>query len=94
MTGLRWGRILKDLIRKRNGGLQLAKQVAYDSLGAANSVSYAALRQLVGPDRIRFGSNFPWDSEESAKASVSLLRRGEESFPSSSHPEGEGGVGK
>jgi len=68
--GLRWGRILIDLARKRNGGLQLAKHVAYDTVGAANPVSHVALRQLVGPDRIRFGSNFPSDSEESVEASV------------------------
>jgi predicted TIM-barrel fold metal-dependent hydrolase len=92
--GLRWGRILKDLIRKRNGGLQLAKQVAYDTVGATNPVSYAALRQLVSPSQVRFGSNFPWDSEESVKASISFLSRGEEELHSDTIPEQVEGVGR
>ncbi len=92
--GLRWGRILKDLIRKRNGGLQLAKQAAYDTVGATNPVSYVALRQLVGPRQIWFGSNFPWNSEESVKASISFLLRQEGRLHRSSDPEQEEGVGR
>jgi predicted TIM-barrel fold metal-dependent hydrolase len=94
IKGLRWGRILKDLIRNRNGGLQLAKQVAYDTVGAANPVSYVALRQLVGPDQIRFGSNFPWDSEESVEASIGFLSSRGGRLPSSTTSEREEGVGK
>jgi predicted TIM-barrel fold metal-dependent hydrolase len=81
--GLRWGRILKDLVRNRNGGLQLAKHVAYDTVGAANPVSYVALRQLVGPGQIRFGSNFPWDSEECLEASIGFLSSQGGELPSS-----------
>jgi predicted TIM-barrel fold metal-dependent hydrolase len=94
IKGLRWGRILKDLIRKRNGGLELAKKVAYDTVGASNPVGYVALRQLVGPSQIRFGSNFPWDSEESVKASISFLSRGEEELHSDTIPEQVEGVGR
>ncbi|MGD2123386.1 MAG: amidohydrolase family protein [Gemmatimonadota bacterium] len=73
VKGLRWGRILKDLILKRNGGLELAKGVMYDTVGATNSVSYVALRELVGPGQIRFGSNFPWESEAGVEASIGFL---------------------
>jgi predicted TIM-barrel fold metal-dependent hydrolase len=74
--GLRWGRIIKDLIRKRNGGLELAKQVSFDTVGAANPVASAALRHLVQPGQIRFGSNFPWDSEENVEASIRFWEEG------------------
>ena len=94
MKGLRWGRILKDLIRNRNGGLQLAKQVAYDTVGAANPVTYAALRQLVGPGQIRFGSNFPSDSEEGVEASIAFLSSREGNAFSGTLREGEEGVGR
>jgi hypothetical protein len=70
MKGLRWGRILKDLLLKRNGGLELAKQVAYDTVGGANPVNHVALEHLVDPGQIRFGSNFPWQSEDSVEASI------------------------
>ena len=94
MKGLRWGRILKDLIRNRNGGLQLAKHVGYDTVGATNPVSHAALRQLVGPGQIWFGSNFPWDSEESVEASIGFLSSREGKTPWGTVPEREEGVGR
>jgi predicted TIM-barrel fold metal-dependent hydrolase len=94
MKGLRWGRILKDLILKRNGGLELAKGVDFDTVGATNPVSYAALRQLVGPSRIRFGSNFPWGSEECVEASISFLSGLEGILPRSMNPGREEGVGR
>jgi predicted TIM-barrel fold metal-dependent hydrolase len=93
VKGLRWGRILKDLIRNRHGGLQLAKQVSYDTVGAANPVTYAALRQLVGPDKIRFGSNFPLDSEDGVEASIAFLSSREGSPFPITIPEEEEGVG-
>lgn len=61
---LRWGRIIKDLVLKRNGGLELAKGVGYEVSGAVSPVVFTALRRLVEPDRIHFGTNFPWDPEE------------------------------
>jgi len=69
----RWGRIILDLARKRDGGLELAKAVNYDTVGAANPVTLAALRRVVGPDDIRFGSNFPFDSERNVEASLRFL---------------------
>jgi predicted TIM-barrel fold metal-dependent hydrolase len=57
----RWGRILKDLLLKRNGGLDLARGVSYDTVGAASPATSAALRRLVPPEQIRYGSNFPFD---------------------------------
>jgi predicted TIM-barrel fold metal-dependent hydrolase len=74
--GLRWGRIIKDLVRKRHGGLELARQVSYDTVGAANPVASAALRHLVQPGQIRFGSNFPWESVESIEASIRFWEEG------------------
>jgi predicted TIM-barrel fold metal-dependent hydrolase len=71
--GLRWGRILRDLALKRHGGLDLAKGLYYDTVGAANPVTLSSLRSLVSPDRILFGSNFPWDSEESVESSIRYL---------------------
>jgi predicted TIM-barrel fold metal-dependent hydrolase len=68
--GLRWGRILTDLALKRHRGLDLAKGLSYDTVGAANPVTLSSLQSLVGPDRILFGSNFPWDSAESVEASL------------------------
>jgi hypothetical protein len=73
MKGLRWGRILKDLIRKRNAGLELAERVAYDTVGAANPVTHVALRQLLSPGQIRFGRNFPGESEETVEAAISFF---------------------
>jgi predicted TIM-barrel fold metal-dependent hydrolase len=94
IKGLRWGRILRDLVRRRNGGLELAQQVAYDTVGAANPVSYVALRRLAGQGKIRFGSNFPWDSEESVEASIRFLMRRAEQPPSSTLPERDEGVAR
>ena len=71
--GLRWGRILRDLALKRHRGLDLAKGLNYDTVGAANPVILSSLQSLVGPDRILFGSNFPWDSEESVDSSIRFL---------------------
>ena len=87
-------RILGDLARKRNGGLQLAKQVAYDTVGAANPVSHVALRQLVGPGQIRFGSNFPSDPEEGVEASIAFLSSREGTTLTSTTFEAEEGVGR
>jgi len=61
--GLRWGRILRDLALKRNGGLDLARNVSYETAGFEDPVARAALDELVGPDRILFGSNYPWPQE-------------------------------
>ncbi len=69
----RWGRILLDLALKRDGGLELAKSLDYDTVGATNPISFAALCRLVGPERIRFGSNFPWDSEAVVGESLRFL---------------------
>ena len=69
----RWGRIILDLARNRDGGLELARGVSYDTVGAANPVTLAALRRLAEPDRIRFGSNFPWESAQSVEASIRFL---------------------
>ena len=68
---LRWGRIIKDMMAGRNGGLALARGVNYDTAGVANPVTLAALRRLVTPERIHFGSNFPWDSEAVVSAGAS-----------------------
>jgi predicted TIM-barrel fold metal-dependent hydrolase len=70
---LKWGRILLDLALHRDGGLALAEGVAYDTVGAANPVVHAALDRLVGPDSIRFGSNFPFDSEDTIRDSLRFL---------------------
>lgn len=64
--GLRWWRIIRDLATRRNGGLELAKKMSYETAEAANPITLAALRRLVGPERILFGSNFPWNSEAAA----------------------------
>jgi predicted TIM-barrel fold metal-dependent hydrolase len=94
LKGLRWGRILKDLFRRRHGGLELAKRVAYDTVGAANPVTCAALQQLVSPGQIRFGSNFPWESEESVEASIAILSHREGILPSGPNAEREERTGK
>jgi hypothetical protein len=70
----RWGRILLDLARNRDGGLELARDVAYDTVGAGNPVTLAGLRRLATPGRILFGSNFPWNSEESVEHACRFLR--------------------
>ena len=75
---LRWGRIIKDMTAKRNGGLELAKGLSYDTVGAANSAALAALRRLIEPQQLCFGSNFPWDSEEVIEESLGFMKR---SFP-------------
>jgi predicted TIM-barrel fold metal-dependent hydrolase len=67
---LRWGRIIKDMTAGRNGGLELAKNLSYDTAGAADPVVFAALRHLVEPTRLCFGSNFPWESEEVIEESL------------------------
>jgi predicted TIM-barrel fold metal-dependent hydrolase len=69
----RWGRIILDLARKRDGGLELARGVSYDTVGAANPVTLAALLRIAGPDGILFGSNFPWESEQHVEAAVRFL---------------------
>ena len=75
-TKLRWWRIIRDLVTGRNGGLELAKSVSYDTAGTANPVVMTALRRLVEPERIRFGSNYPWDSEAVVESSLCFLRGG------------------
>lgn len=69
----RWGRIILDLARKRDGGLELAKAVSYDTVGATNPSSLPALRRVAKPERIRFGSDFPWASTETVEASIRFL---------------------
>jgi predicted TIM-barrel fold metal-dependent hydrolase len=64
--GLRWWRIIRDLAARRNGGLELAKGVSYETASFESPVVLAALRKLVEPEQILFGSNFPWDSELNA----------------------------
>jgi len=88
LGGLRWGRILKDLFLKRHGGVELAKAVGYDTVGADNAVTGAALRRLVGPDRVHFGSDLPWDSEENVAASIRFLESNDQ--PSESNPRHRG----
>jgi len=75
-NGLRWGRIAKDLVRRRNGGLELAKGVSYDTVGATNAVTLSSLRQVAEHSRIRFGSNLPWESEERVESSIRYLEDG------------------
>jgi hypothetical protein len=70
----RWGRILLDLARNRDGGLELAKAVEYDTVGAANPITLAGLQRLAGRSRIRFGSNFPWNSAEIVEDACRFLR--------------------
>jgi predicted TIM-barrel fold metal-dependent hydrolase len=70
----RWGRILLDMARNRDGGLELAKGVEYDTVGAANPVTLAGLQGVADPTRIRFGSNFPWNSAESVEDACRFLR--------------------
>ena len=89
--GLRWGRILKDLLLKRHGGLELAKAVGYDTVGADNPVTHTALRRLVGLERIHFGSDFPWGSEENVEASVRFFEL--DVRPASSNAGLHGGTG-
>jgi len=72
----RWGRILLDIARNRDGGLELARSVEYDTVGAANPATLAGLQRLAGPGRIRFGSNFPWESEERVEAATRFLTGG------------------
>jgi predicted TIM-barrel fold metal-dependent hydrolase len=71
--GLRWGRILKDLFLKNHGGLELAQTVKYDTVGAENPVTHAALCRLVEPDCVLFGSDFPWVPEEAVETSIRFL---------------------
>lgn len=79
----RWGRIILDLVRNRDGGLELAKGLRYDTVGAANPVTLAALLRLVGPEQVCFGSNFPWDREDAVHASLRVLRG--EPHPGAAH---------
>lgn len=79
--GFRWGRILKDLLLKRHGGLELARRVDYDTVGATNPVTLTCLQRLVEPERIRFGSNLPWATEESVAASIHFLQNGKTESP-------------
>lgn len=84
----RWGRILLDLARNRDGGLELARRVEYDTVGAANPVTLAGLQRLAGPGRIRFGSNFPWESEERVEAATRFLTGGVDPSPAGGEVEG------
>ena len=59
---LRWARIAKDLVLRRNGGLTLAQNVDYDSVSTSDPVVRAALERLVPKTRIRFGSDFPYST--------------------------------
>ena len=61
---LRWGRIVKDLAFRGNGGLRPATNVDYDSVATEDPVVQAALERLVPGERIRFGSNFPFGAVE------------------------------
>jgi predicted TIM-barrel fold metal-dependent hydrolase len=88
----RWGRIIRDLAAKRNRGLELAKRMGYDTVGAANPVSFAALRRLVPPEQIYFGSNFPWDSEAATAGAVAFLRQEMEGPLSLAGPEWAEGI--
>jgi len=66
-----WGRIFKDLFAKRNGGLDLAKSLSYDSVGTGHPAAQASLNQLVKTEQIYFGSDFPWNSSLTASANPS-----------------------
>lgn len=73
-TKPRWGRILVDLVRKKNGGLDLARSVSYEVADACSRFTLAGLRQLVEPDQILFGSGFPFASVAMATRSLEQLR--------------------
>jgi len=86
--GLRWGRILKDLFLKKHGGLELAKAVGYDTVGADNPITHAALRRLVGSERVLFGSDFPLASKERVGTSIRFLESAATQAPPSAAPLG------
>jgi predicted TIM-barrel fold metal-dependent hydrolase len=50
--------------------------VSYDTVGAANPVTLTSLQSLVSPDRMLFGSDFPWESEPAIEASLGFLEKG------------------
>ncbi len=60
---LRWGRIIIDLVTKRNSGLDLVKSVSYDTADIGPRFTLFGLNHLVDCEQIRFGSNFPFSDE-------------------------------
>lgn len=60
---LRWGRVIADLVMKRNSGRDLAKTVSYDTADIGIHYTLYGLEHLVDRDRIRFGSNFPFSDK-------------------------------
>ncbi|PLX32592.1 MAG: hypothetical protein C0600_02055 [Ignavibacteria bacterium] len=60
---LRWGRIIVDMVTKRNSGLDLAKSVSYDTADIGPRFTLFGLSHLVDCEQIRFGSNFPFSDE-------------------------------
>jgi predicted TIM-barrel fold metal-dependent hydrolase len=72
---MRWGRIIVDLVTKRNGGLDLAKSVSYDVADSCSPFTLRALEKLVNPEQVLFGSNFPWSSEAQVAKSIETLGR-------------------
>jgi len=72
-TKMRWGRIIIDLVTKRNSGLDLAKSVSYDIADSCTRFTLRALEKLVDPSQVLFGSNFPWASEKVIAKSIETL---------------------
>jgi predicted TIM-barrel fold metal-dependent hydrolase len=70
---LRWGRIIIDLVTGRNSGLDLAKAVYYDTADACSRFNLHALRRLVEPDKILFGSNAPFTPKTTIAKSIEAL---------------------
>ena len=68
-----WGRIIVDLVTVRNSGLDLAKAVYYDTADACSRFTLQALRRLVEPEKILFGSNAPFTPKTTIAKSIEAL---------------------
>ncbi len=76
------GRILVDLIRMRNRGLELAQGVYYDTADSNSPFVLRALERLVEPDHILHGTNFPWTTgRQSARSAAEPARPRPENIP-------------
>jgi len=69
----RLGRIIVDLIKKRDGGLNLAKGLYYDLAASTSRYVLAPLQELVPPEQILFGSNYGWAPESVVAAAIKEL---------------------
>jgi len=70
---VRWGRVIVDLVTKRNSGLDLAKAVSYDTADACTRFTLRALHRLVEPEQILFGSNAPFADKARIESSIARL---------------------